>query len=116
MRMPNAERAKVDMQKLVGYCLSPTHDLGKHKARVFAAALNWTVDNAEEVRTLLKQAATKYDATVGERDAYGQRYVVDFPVQGPRGDVWVRSAWIIRTDEDFPRLTSSYVIDEEVRL
>ena len=41
---------------------------------------------------------------------YGQLYVLDFPVQGPRGEAMVRSGWIIRQGEDFPRLTSCYVL------
>lgn len=34
MLVPNAERAVVDIRKLRDYCLDPTHDDGKHKARL----------------------------------------------------------------------------------
>ncbi len=40
MRLPNPELAVVDIVKLTDYCLNPKHEDGKHKARVFAAALS----------------------------------------------------------------------------
>ncbi len=39
MRLPNGNRAVVDLSKLSDYCLSPRHEDVKHKARVFASAL-----------------------------------------------------------------------------
>ncbi len=110
MRMPNANRAVVDMAKLTEYCLSPDHPRGKHKARVFAAVLGLTAEHAEELHDTLLAAARTDAATPGDSDEYGQRYVVDFRVTGPAGQGIVRSAWIVRADEDFPRLVSCYVL------
>lgn len=39
VRLPNPERAIVDIAKLKDYCLDTEHEDGKHKARVFAAVL-----------------------------------------------------------------------------
>ncbi|MBK8921668.1 MAG: hypothetical protein IPM81_09165 [Saprospirales bacterium] len=39
MQLPNAESAFIDDRKLLEYCLNPEHEEGKHKARVFLAAL-----------------------------------------------------------------------------
>ena len=78
MPMPHAERAVVDIRKLRDYCLNPMHDEGQHKARVFAAALGMTANDAEELRDFLLQAVKTTDAQLGRRDAYGQRYTVDF--------------------------------------
>jgi hypothetical protein len=49
MTIPHAERAVVDIRKLRDYCLNPTHDEGKHKARLFVAALGMTRGDAEGV-------------------------------------------------------------------
>lgn len=95
--------------KLQEYCLSPTHPRGRHKARVFAAVLGLTADDAELLRDALLQAARTEDATPTEQDTFGQRYVIDFQMQGSPGAAIVRSAWIVRTGEQFPRLTSCYV-------
>jgi len=41
---------------------------------------------------------------------YGQRYVVDFPMKRQDKEAVVRSSWIVRREEDYPRLTSCYVL------
>ena len=69
MPMPHAERAVVDIRKLRDYCLNPMHDEGQHKARLFAAALGMTAEDAEDLRALLIQAVKTSDAQVGRRDA-----------------------------------------------
>jgi hypothetical protein len=50
------------------------------------------------------------EASIGASDAYGQRYVVDFSMEGPLGAAKVRSPWIVLTGESFARLTSCYVL------
>jgi hypothetical protein len=110
MKLPNCDRAFVDMDKLQGYCLNTNHRRGQHKARVFAAALGLTADNAEFLRDALLNAALNYDATPTEAIEHGQLYVLDFPLSGFTGQAMVRSGWIVRKDEDFPRLTSCYVL------
>src|SRR3712207_723711 len=100
MRMPNADRAVVDIVKLRDYCLDPAHPRGRHKARVFAAVLGIEAGDAEIVRRALLEAARSVDATPAEDDRYGQRYVVDFLMSGPAGQAAIRSAWIVRRGED----------------
>ena len=69
-----------------------------------------TADQSGVIRDLLLTAAHTEDATATDQDAYGQRYVVDFMINEPAGQAMVRSSWIIRNGEDFPRLTSCYVL------
>jgi hypothetical protein len=52
MKLPNASKVVVAIEKLEGYCLNPYHDKGKHKARVFMRALGIGMEHA----TILKQA------------------------------------------------------------
>jgi hypothetical protein len=84
MTIPHADRVVVNTRKLRDYCLNPLHDEGKHKARVFAAALDMTGADAEQLRDILLQAIKTHDAHVGYRDAYGQRYVIDFLLEWHR--------------------------------
>ena len=37
MRLPNGERAVIDIRKLQEYCLNSQHPRGRNKARVFAS-------------------------------------------------------------------------------
>mgnify|MGYP001291980102 CR=1 FL=1 len=108
MPIPNAERAVVDIRKLRDYCLNPLHDEGKHKARLFAAALGLTADDAEALRDALLQAVKRHPEQLGRRDTYGQRYLVDFPFEWRGQQAMLRSAWIIEHDSDTPRLTTCY--------
>jgi hypothetical protein len=110
MKMPNAGRTVVELSKLRDYCLSPEHFRGRHKARVFEAALGLTRANAEELRSVLLGAALSDECIETGRDDYGQRYVLDVRVSGPAGTAMLRSTWIVRRGEDFPRLTSCYVL------
>jgi len=110
MKLPNADRAAVDIVKLRDYCLSSNHPRGRHKARVFATALGLTASDAEELRQAILSAALTEDATPTEQDEYGQRFVVDFIMVRQYRQAEVRTSWIIRAGEDNPRLTSCYVL------
>jgi hypothetical protein len=37
-RLPNSERAILDIRKIEDYCLNPEHPRGRHKARLFVSA------------------------------------------------------------------------------
>lgn len=110
MKLPNAEQAVVDVRKLRHYCLNVEHPRGQHKARVFKSALGWTTEQAEDVRGRILEAVLREDASFLGADDYGQRYALDFHEQGMGGVATVRSLWIIRYGEDFPRFASCYVL------
>ena len=111
MRLPNGENAIVDIRKLTEYCLDIDNPRGSHKARVFAAALGITVENAAELRDKLLEIAGKTESAVsGETDVYGRRYTVDFELTTNVGTAPVRSGWIILHSENIPRLTTCYVL------
>jgi hypothetical protein len=113
MKLPNAENAIVDIAKLRDYCLNPDHPKGKHKARVFQAKLGIGRNDAERLRQVILEAVLRADAIEQKPTLYGRRFIVDFEVSLPEGKfilstALVRTAWIIRNDEDFPRLTTCF--------
>jgi hypothetical protein len=110
VRLPGFERAIIDLAKLRNYCLNPQHEEGKNKARVFQAALGFTRDDAEQLQQMIFEAILTNEAQPSSRIPFGERYVVDFAVAGLEGVVTIRSAWIIRNEEDFPRLTTCYIL------
>lgn len=110
MKLPNPDRAVVDIAKLRAYCLNPGHPRGRHKARVFAAALGMSAADADELRTLLLSAAKTREAAAAAKDRYGTRYTIDFPIIRAERQAMVRSLWIVRSGEDFARFTSCYVL------
>jgi hypothetical protein len=108
MRVPHADRAVVELSKLRDYCLNPLHDEGKHKARLFAAALGMTAADAEALRTHLLRAVQVADAQAGRQDVYGQRYTVDFLLEWDSRQALIRSGWILEHGSDVPRLTTCF--------
>jgi hypothetical protein len=50
MKLPNGDRAIVDLEKLRAYCLNPQHPRGRHKARVFASFGIREADAKERLR------------------------------------------------------------------
>ena len=115
MKLPNSEKIFIDIEKLSGYCLNSAHDRGKHKARLFSSILGVTLENAEELRKVLLEAARNHDAEIGREDRYGKRYVIDFTMATKKGQAKIRSTWIIRSNENFIRLTSCYIIKNKER-
>jgi uncharacterized protein DUF6883 len=112
VKLPNAENALVDLEKLRSYALDPTHRVGRHKARLFATLLGLGKGNAAELRDILLEAARTLDAELGEHGAHGQRYRIDFMVTWRDRQAQIRSAWIVRPEEDFPRLVTCYPVPE----
>jgi hypothetical protein len=110
MKLPNPDQAIVDMQKLVGYCLNSDHSDGQHKAKVFRSALDLGIAEAEELQNALLQAVKLYDATPGKSNQQGQKYTIDFPLVRLDKRALIRSAWIVRHEENFPRLVTCYVL------
>jgi hypothetical protein len=102
MKLANGDRAYVDLRKLEAYCLNMHHPRGKHEALVFASC---GVTDAEALKRALLQAAASFDAIESESDRHGVRYIVDFRWM----DVLIRSIWMVRKNEDFPRLVSCYI-------
>lgn len=113
MKIPNADRAIVDIEKLRSYCLNFDHPRGKHKARLFATVLGLRADDAEELQRTLLNVVCSHDTIATDQDEYGKRYVIDFTMNKATQQAKVRSSWIILNSEDFPRLTSCYIIKKE---
>ena len=78
MKLPNAENAVIDIQKLRDYCLNPHHEKGKHKARRFREKLGVTTTDAERLRQVILDAILKIDAVEQKSTQYGRRFTVDF--------------------------------------
>lgn len=109
-KLPNSQGAVVELRKLRDYCLSPHHPRGRHKARVFASTLDLTEEDAEGLREALLLAAFSEEASLAESDQYGDRYMLDFEMKTDTGTATIRSGWIVRHDEEFPRFTSCWVL------
>lgn len=107
--LPNAEKAVVPLEKLRGYSLDSSHPVGKHKARVFASALGMMKNDAPRLRQMILRAVLTNEAVEVGVNEHGTRFVMGFQTPGLKGEVTIRTAWIIDKGEIIPRLTSCYI-------
>ena len=110
LKLPHSGRAIVHIDKLVDYCLNPEHPSGKHKARVFKSSLNLGLEDAETLRTTLLDVVHREIAIPTKRNAYGQKYIIDFEMSHLGQTAEVRTVWIVRDNENFPRFVTCYVL------
>jgi hypothetical protein len=109
MIIPNAENTVVDLRKLLDYVLNPRHERGKHKARVFASVFGLTTNDATAFQEHLLQIVKTEHAQLAMRSDYGQIYWIDLPLTWNNVTENIRTTWIVRRDEDFPRFVSCFV-------
>ena len=99
-------------EKLERYLLNPEHEVGRHKARVFASALGIRQRDWEYLRDQLQTAVV--DAAVGSvrETPWGRLYEVVVAVSGLNGERHrVMTVWLVAGEEP-PRLVTAYVADE----
>lgn len=112
MKLPQGDQVKTEqiIDKLITYALNIEHKDGKHKARLFKSKLGITLDNKEILIQALINIAKNHDYIFTQNSQYGQKYVIDFDLTTSLGTAKIRSAWIIRFEENYPRLTTVYPI------
>jgi hypothetical protein len=110
MKLPNPDLAIVDDLKLAGYSLNLNHDEGKHKARVFKSALNMDISHLKELKQALLSAVEENEAVPAARNAYGQKYTIEFPLTHEDKTATIHSVWIVRDNKNFPRLITCYIL------
>ena len=110
MKLPNSAQAHVDIVKLRDYCLGNSHPEGRHKARVFLSALDLAAKDAEFLRRAILDVVASAEAVPTDSDEFGSRYRLDFEMMHGSRKAMIRTAWIVRRDEKFPRLLTCYVL------
>ncbi len=111
-KLPNPAKAFIDPEKLTGYCLNPEHPEGQHKAIVFKSALNIGINDAEILKMALLQAVQNNAATLLETNQYGTKYSLEFEMTHQSKTATIKSAWIVRHNENFARLITCYILGD----
>jgi hypothetical protein len=108
MGLPNADRADIDRAKVRDYLLGAAHPVGRFKARFFVA-LGYAADQWERLRDDILAIARLGNVAAETATSYGRKFEVDGILMAPSGrSATVRTVWIIRTEEDFPRLVTVF--------
>ena len=105
MRVPGADRVRIDERKIRGYLLSPTHPVGRFKARVFAA-LGFDETNAEAFVAEVRRIAATGEVSEVEDTEFGPKYTVPGDLNGPAGTARVITVWIHQAGQAEVRLVT----------
>ena len=113
MKLPHAEKAIVQPEKIAGYLLNPTHRYGASKAQFFMA-FGFRAESAEQLRSALLEHARANEVVRMRETGFGQRYEVHGGLNCPDGRrPLVRSVWQIEEGDIAPRLITAYPLEEE---
>ena len=112
MKLPAADRARVDPEKVRDYLLSGAHPVGRFKATFFSA-LGYSEDAWEKLRDDLLDIARRDDALPGGPSPHGEKYEVRATLHGPNGrTAKILSVWMVRSfdGETFPRFVTAFPV------
>jgi hypothetical protein len=108
VKLPAAERSRVEPAKVRDYLLSREHPVGRFKA-VFFEKLGYSADPWERLEQDLRALAVTGEATLGNQTKYGQKYEVHGTLRGPSGgSASIVTVWIVRWGEDEPRFVTAF--------
>ena len=106
--LPNADKAIIPMEKLLGYSLN--FDRDPNKTVAFKLSLGYTIKNADKLVENIHRNLTKYKAVFKGSNGYGDIYEVVMNLTGEHGSqANVLTSWIVENGHNYPRLTNVYV-------
>ncbi len=111
MKLPNGHQADLG-NKIEDYCLNFNHQKGKHKATLFQSKIGITLENADLLKNAIKKAAINETVIIRKTNEHGTHYNMKFLLKTDVGESLILVAWIIRTNENFPRLTNCYPVNK----
>ena len=108
LKLPNAENAVIETEKLSEYILSSTHPVGRFKATVFRK-LGYSASNWREFERNLRELILTNNALEVEASQYGRKFIVEGSLSGLTGDpMQIVTIWFILKGEDIPRFVTAY--------
>lgn len=108
--LPNANRARVDREKIIEYLLCDSHPDGRAKAAFFAR-LGFQVEQWEILAESLRRHGMTNPVVKTVRSEYGVCYCVEGPIETPGGvRPNIRTVWIIEERVSEPRLITAYPV------
>jgi hypothetical protein len=111
MKLPNADIARVENEKIVGYLLNPGHPLGANKARFFGS-FGFRVENPEQLAAALRKHGRRHEVVKTKGTPFGPRYEVEGTIEVPDGRApRIRTVWQADEGELAPRLITAYPLE-----
>jgi hypothetical protein len=114
MKLPRADKAVVEREKIVDYLLSAAHRHGASKARFFTE-FGFRAEQWERLAAALLELGRTHEVVRERETGFGPRYVVEGELHTPCGRrPRVRTVWQFDTGAVAPRLISAYPLEAKL--
>jgi hypothetical protein len=114
MRLPHADKAVIEREKVVDYLLSSAHRYGASKARFFAE-FGFRVEQWERLADALCEHGRSHEVVRERETGFGPRYAVEGELLTPCGRrPRVRTVWQFDKGAVAPRLISAYPLEAKL--
>src|SRR5947207_1418095 len=111
MKLPQAEHAIVEREKIVDYLLNPTHRYGASKSRFFLE-FGFRLDEWEKLADALREHGQAHAVARTKQTPFGPRYELDGEVITPDGrNPRIRSVWQLDHGQTAPRLITAHPLE-----
>ncbi len=112
MKLPKADQALVEREKVTEYLLNPVHRYGASKARFFGA-FGFRAGQWEILAQALREHGQNYDVAKTRETGFGPRYEVEGALRAPDGRrPRVCTVWQLDHAAVAPRLITAYPLEE----
>ena len=111
VKLPNADKAIVERDKILGYLMNIEHRIGASKAHFFSSfgfsAVKW-----EQLAKALLVHGQTHDVKRVRETNFGPRYEIEGALKTPDGrEPFIRSVWQFDKGEVAPRLITAYPLE-----
>lgn len=108
MKLPNAQLAIVEEEKILDYLLNAAHPDNGGKAGFFLS-LGFSRNGWQTLATAFRKMAEHDSIAKSMASSHGRKYVLDGEMETPSGKTaQVRTVWIIDAGFNAPRLVTAY--------
>jgi hypothetical protein len=108
VKLPHANEAIVEREKITGYLLDAAHPDNGGKARFFKQ-FGFKIEQWEILAKALKTLAIESEAATVHESPHGKKYVIIGRIQSPRGKTpTVKTIWVVDKNQNAARLVTAY--------
>ena len=108
MKLPNADKALVQREKITDYLLNAAHPDNNGKAEFFES-FGFRSDDWKTLAKAMRQMTLGGEVITSLDTSHGVKYVLHAAMETPSGKTpLVRTVWIIDRGRNCPRLVTAY--------
>ena len=111
MKLPNAENAVVEREKISDYLLNAAHRYGASKATFFQQ-FGFRLDDWEQLADAIREHGLAYEVAKTKATSFGPRYEIDGELNTPDGRTpRIRTVWQLDHGQTVPRLITAHPLE-----